>query len=72
MTILYHDAYEFLKQHKYELAQWNTKNGIRYEVRMYRSRPHGLFRREYKSLESAIRNLGLQRAYDEYRLAKWR
>ena len=72
MAILYHDAHEFLKRYKYELSQWQTKDGMRYEVRMYRPWPHGLLRREYQSLESAIRNLGLQRAYDEWRLAKWR
>ena len=69
MTITFDDAREFLRLHNYELAHVGGK--AQYEVRVYRGFPHGLFRRNYQSTDSAIRNLGLAQQYEEWRLARW-
>lgn len=71
MTTTYADTREFLKRHKYEISRWQTKDGMRYEVRMYRGAPHGLFRREYQSVDSAIRNLGLAQQFEQWKLQRW-
>ena len=68
-TTTWADVREFLAKEGYELRLGPDGTA---EVRRLRKWPqHGLFLRTYKTPANALRGIGYEREFEEWRLARW-
>ena len=67
-TTTWADVREFLAKEGYELRLGPDGTA---EVRRYRHGFSEIFRRTYKTPKNALRGIGYEREFEEWRLARW-
>lgn len=68
-TTTWADVREFLKKEGYELRL--MKDGTAEVSRLRKWPQYGLFRRTYKTPGNALRGIGYEREFEQWRLERW-